>query len=76
MACEPEAFDVLEFGEALIAARPRLRQTATPLTRTSEEADRLVERTLRLGWIERRSFQDHDGVAAWLASKLNDRRSS
>ena len=70
MACAPEPFDVLEFGEALIAARPRLRQRAGILVRSKEEADRLVERTLKLGWLERRSFRDTDEVNAWLAAQL------
>ena len=70
MTCAPEPFDVLEFGEALIAARPHLRQRAGVVTRTKEEADRLVERTLKLGWRERRSFRDTDEVNTWLAAQL------
>jgi DNA-directed RNA polymerase specialized sigma24 family protein len=70
VACEPEPFDVLELGEALVAARPHLRRRAEPLARTPEEADRLVERTLKQVWCERRSFRDADDVNAWLASQL------
>ena len=70
MACQPEPFDVLEVGEALVAARPHLRRRAGPLASTPEEADRLVERTLKRGWRERRSFRDADDVHAWLASQL------
>jgi hypothetical protein len=73
MACAPEPFDVLEFGETLVAARPDLRRRATPLTRSPEEADRLVERTLKRGWLERRSFRDTDEVHAWLAGQLISR---
>jgi DNA-directed RNA polymerase specialized sigma24 family protein len=70
MACAPEPFDVLEFGEALVAARPELRQRAGILARSKEEADRLVERTLKRVWLERRSFRDTDEVHAWLAAQL------
>jgi DNA-directed RNA polymerase specialized sigma24 family protein len=70
MGCGAETFDVLEFGEALIAARRRLRAHAEPLTRDPEEADRLVERVLKRGWHERRSFRQDDEVEAWLADRL------
>ena len=65
MGCGAETF-----GEALIAARRRLRAQAGPLARTPEEADRLVERALKRGWHERRSFRLHDEVEAWLADRL------
>jgi hypothetical protein len=51
-----------------------LRQRAGILVRTCEEADRLVERTLKRGWLERRSFRDADEVHAWLAAQLLARR--
>lgn len=70
MTCAPEPFDVLEFGEALVSARPNLRRRAGIVARTREEADRLVERTVKLGWLERRSFRDADEVHAWLAAQL------
>jgi DNA-directed RNA polymerase specialized sigma24 family protein len=70
MACAPEPFDVLEFGETLVAARPHLRRRARRVAGSREEADRLVERTLKRGWLERRSFRDSDEVHAWLAAQL------
>ena len=70
MTCVSEPFDVLEFGEALVSARPNLRRRAGIVAGTHEEADRLVERTLKLGWLERRSFRDVDEVHAWLAAQL------
>jgi DNA-directed RNA polymerase specialized sigma24 family protein len=70
MSCGADAFDVLEFGEALVAARPSLRAQAEPLAPTPEEADRLVERALKRGWVERRSFRGDGEVSAWLADKL------
>jgi DNA-directed RNA polymerase specialized sigma24 family protein len=62
--------DVLEFGEALIAARPQLRAQAEPLADTADEADRLVEKAIKAGWRERRSFAEGDEVVSWLAQKL------
>ena len=70
MACAPEPFDVLEFGETLVSARPNLRRRAGIVARSEDEADRLVERTLKQGWRERRSFRDADEVHAWLAAQL------
>lgn len=65
-----DQIDVLEFGEALVAARPRLRAQAQPLVDSADEADRLVERAMKIGWLERRSFNDGDEVVAWLARRL------
>jgi DNA-directed RNA polymerase specialized sigma24 family protein len=65
-----DQIDVLEFGEALVAARPRLRAEAEPLADTADEADRLVERAMKIGWRERRSFSDGDEVVSWLARRL------
>lgn len=66
-------FDVLEFGVALMAARPHLKARARSLTIDADEADRLVERALKLAWLERRSFRADDEVEIWLAGKLDAR---
>ena len=71
MDCDADTFDVLEFGEALMAARPHLRAKAAPLTGSSEEADRLVERALKLAWRESRSFRATDEMTVWLADTLH-----
>jgi DNA-directed RNA polymerase specialized sigma24 family protein len=71
MDCDTDTFDVLEFGEALMAARPDLRAKAAPLTHSSDEADRLVERALKNAWRERRSFRDADEMTLWLAHTLH-----
>jgi DNA-directed RNA polymerase specialized sigma24 family protein len=71
MDCDADTFDVLEFGEALMAARPHLRAKAAPLTESSDAADRLVERALKLAWRERRSFRAADEIGAWLSHALH-----
>ena len=71
MDCDADTFDVLEFGEALMAARPHLRAKAAPLTDSSDEADRLVERALKHAWRERRSFRGEDEMSVWLFHTLH-----
>ena len=71
MDCDADTFDVLEFGEALMAARPHLRAKAAPLTDSSDEADRLVERALKHAWRERRSFRGEVEMTAWLSHSLH-----
>jgi DNA-directed RNA polymerase specialized sigma24 family protein len=71
MDCDTDIFDVLEFGEALMAARPDLRAKAAPLTDSSDEADRLVERALKHAWRERRSFRGADEMSVWLSHTLH-----
>jgi DNA-directed RNA polymerase specialized sigma24 family protein len=71
MDYDADTFDVLEFGEALMAARPHLRAKATPLTESSDEADRLVERALKHAWRERRSFSGEDEMRVWLSHTLH-----
>ena len=67
------ATDVLAFGQNLIAARPRLRQSALRLARGPEDAGDLVRKTMMDAWRRREAFSPGQDLDDWLRGILRDR---
>ena len=62
--------DVLEYGEALLAARPRLIGLANWLLADAEAAQRLVRATLAQVWRDRRRLPPQAITPARLAAEM------
>ena len=67
------ATDILAFGHDLIAARPRLRQSALGLAKRPEDAGALVQKTMTLAWQDRDAFSPEQNLDDWLRGILRDR---
>jgi DNA-directed RNA polymerase specialized sigma24 family protein len=65
--------DILAFGYDLIAARPRLRQSALGLAKHPDQARRMVQATMDEAWRERDAFQPGQDLDDWLRGILRDR---
>ena len=64
--------DILAFGHDLIAARPRLRQSALTAAGQADEAGRLVQRTMTRAWRARDAFEPGQDIDDWLHGILRD----
>ena len=66
-------YDVLAFGQDLIAARPRLRQTALNLAGDAGDAGQLVQQAMTDAWRSRGQFKPGQDLDDWLHHILRDR---
>ncbi|MBV9509017.1 MAG: hypothetical protein JO303_01895 [Caulobacteraceae bacterium] len=62
--------DILSFGHDLVAARPRLRQSALRLTGRADDAGRLVQKTMAQAWRDRDAFEPGQDLDDWLCGLL------
>lgn len=67
---EGEPPDLLEFGLAIVAARPRLERRLRALTEDSDRARQIAERTLNEGWRLRDKAPPVSMVEPWLVDIL------
>jgi len=65
--------DILAFGHDLIAARPRLRQSALSLAKHPDQASRMVQATMDEAWRARNAFQPGQDLDDWLRGILRNR---
>jgi DNA-directed RNA polymerase specialized sigma24 family protein len=65
--------DVLELGEAIVAARPRLEASVRRMTPNIEDARFLLHETLREAWRRREDLTLSDDVHTWLMAILRRR---
>ena len=67
------SLDVLELGEAIIAARPMLEDRVRRMTTNLEDARFLLHETLREAWRRREDLTLGDDIHAWLTAILRGR---
>jgi DNA-directed RNA polymerase specialized sigma24 family protein len=66
-------YDVLAFGQDLIAARPRLRRTALNLAADAADAGQLVQQAMTDAWRSRGEFRPGQNLDDWLHRILTGR---
>ena len=64
------AHDILAFGHDLIAARPRLRQSALRFAKHPDQASEMVQQTMTEAWRARGQYRPGQDLDAWLDSLL------
>lgn len=67
------SLDVLELGEAIVAARPMLEDRVRRMTTNIEDARFLLHETLREAWRRRDDLTRGDDVHDWLTAILRRR---
>jgi len=67
------AHDILAFGHDLIAARPRLRQSALRFAKHPDQASEMVQQTMTEAWRARDAYEPGQDLHDWLSRILRDR---